>query len=85
MKPRDPHDDQRIPNNGIGQLRLELPKDVYERAGLMGRPIRDAGRKHMKTRYGKCVLDDGDDPTAHDLSCRARPPFALNGAWQEGV
>ncbi|KAL8935930.1 MAG: hypothetical protein Q9216_005189 [Gyalolechia sp. 2 TL-2023] len=68
-----------------GQLRLELPKDVYERAGLMGQSIRDVGRKHVKTRYGKCILDDGDGPTAHDLSCRARPPFALNGAWQEGI
>ncbi|MCJ1240112.1 hypothetical protein MMC14_008112 [Varicellaria rhodocarpa] len=34
-----------------GLLRLELPKEVYERAGLVGKPIRDGGRKHMKTRY----------------------------------
>ena len=35
-----------------GILRLELAKDKYERCGLVGQPIRDAGRKHMKTRYG---------------------------------
>ncbi|KAI4218503.1 MAG: hypothetical protein LQ349_008685 [Xanthoria aureola] len=34
-----------------GQLRLEIPKDLYERAGLVGEAIRDVGRKHMKTRY----------------------------------
>lgn len=36
-----------------GQLRLELPKEIYERTGLTGKPIRDAGRKHVKTRFGK--------------------------------
>ena len=36
----------------IGILRLELPKEVYERTGLTGKVIRDGGRKHMKTRYG---------------------------------
>ncbi|KAL8728695.1 MAG: hypothetical protein Q9181_005254 [Wetmoreana brouardii] len=41
----------------VGLLRLELPKDLYERAGLVGQPIRDVGRKHMKTRFGKCVRD----------------------------
>ncbi|KAL8854565.1 MAG: hypothetical protein Q9221_000600 [Calogaya cf. arnoldii] len=34
-----------------GHLRLEIPKDEYERAGLVGDAIRDAGRKHVKTRY----------------------------------
>lgn len=34
-----------------GVLRLELAKHIYERCGLVGQPIRDAGRKHMKTRY----------------------------------
>ncbi|MCJ1399809.1 Ribonuclease P protein subunit p40 [Xylographa trunciseda] len=34
-----------------GHLRLELPREVYERVGLVGHPIRDTGRKHMKTRY----------------------------------
>ncbi|KAI4279875.1 MAG: hypothetical protein L6R35_006015 [Caloplaca aegaea] len=37
-----------------GQLRLELPKETYEKVGLVGDPIRDVGRKHVKTRYGKC-------------------------------
>ncbi|KAF6220904.1 hypothetical protein HO133_002584 [Letharia lupina] len=32
-------------------LRLELAKDKYERCGLVGQPVRDAGRKHLKTRY----------------------------------
>lgn len=35
-----------------GILRLELPKETYERSGLSGKPIRDGGRKHLKTRYG---------------------------------
>ncbi|CAF9909444.1 hypothetical protein IMSHALPRED_008363 [Imshaugia aleurites] len=34
-----------------GILRLELAKDRYERCGLVGESIRDAGRKHIKTRY----------------------------------
>ncbi|KAL8865661.1 MAG: hypothetical protein Q9198_009217, partial [Flavoplaca austrocitrina] len=38
-----------------GLLRLEIPKDLYERAGLVGQAIRDVGRKHMKTRYGECI------------------------------
>lgn len=39
-----------------GVLRLELAKDKYERCGLVGHPIRDAGRKHIKTRYGEYNL-----------------------------
>ncbi|MCJ1436331.1 Ribonuclease P protein subunit p40 [Xylographa pallens] len=35
----------------VGQLRLELPREIYERVGLVGHPIRDTGRKHLKTRY----------------------------------
>ncbi|KAL1958606.1 hypothetical protein VTO42DRAFT_4203 [Malbranchea cinnamomea] len=35
--------------NGI--LRLELDKSTYERAGLVGKPIRSGGRKHEKSRY----------------------------------
>ena len=38
-----------------GVLRLELPKEVYERAGLVGKPIPDGGRKHMKNRFGKSL------------------------------
>lgn len=37
---------------GIGQLRLELAKEKYERSGLVGKPMPDGGRKHVKTRYG---------------------------------
>ena len=37
----------------LGVLRLELAKDKYERCGLVGEPIRDAGRKHIKTRFGE--------------------------------
>ena len=36
-----------------GILRLELAKDKYERCGLVGLPIRDAGRRHIKTRFGE--------------------------------
>ena len=35
--------------NGI--LHLELPKSLYERTGLEGKPIRDGGQKHVKTRF----------------------------------
>ena len=38
--------------NLSGQLCLELPKEIYERTGLVGRVIQDGGRKHVKTRYG---------------------------------
>ena len=38
----------------LGNLRLELGKESYERSGLSGKPIRDGGRKHIKARYGKC-------------------------------
>lgn len=51
-----------------GLLRLELPKQSYERAGLAGEPIRDAGRKHVKTRYGKCYLGPGKAAMAHHPS-----------------
>lgn len=37
---------------GIGQLRLELAKEKYERSGLVGKPMPDGGRKYVKTRYG---------------------------------
>lgn len=37
----------------VGELRLDLAKENYERSGLVGKPIHDGGRKHMKTRYGK--------------------------------
>lgn len=36
---------------GPGILRLELGKEVYERTGLTGKPIRSGGRKHGKERY----------------------------------
>ncbi|PGH27402.1 hypothetical protein AJ80_00880 [Polytolypa hystricis UAMH7299] len=34
-----------------GVLRLELDKSTYEQAGLVGKPVRSGGRKHIKTRY----------------------------------
>ena len=36
----------------VGILKLELSKESYERAGLVGKAIRDGARKHVKTRYG---------------------------------
>ena len=42
----------------IGLLRIELPKEVYERTGLLGQPIEDGGRKQVKTRYGKQSIDN---------------------------
>ncbi|KNG86645.1 hypothetical protein ANOM_004361 [Aspergillus nomiae NRRL 13137] len=34
-----------------GVLKLELGKEVFERTGLTGKPIRSGGRKHAKERY----------------------------------
>ncbi|KAE8161021.1 ribonuclease P 40kDa subunit-domain-containing protein [Aspergillus tamarii] len=34
-----------------GILKLELGKEIFERTGLTGRPIRSGGRKHAKERY----------------------------------
>ncbi|PWY95071.1 hypothetical protein BO94DRAFT_456164 [Aspergillus sclerotioniger CBS 115572] len=34
-----------------GILKLELGKEIFERTGLTGKPIRSGGRKHAKERY----------------------------------
>ncbi|KAK2755904.1 hypothetical protein FQN54_005700 [Arachnomyces sp. PD_36] len=34
-----------------GVLKLDLDKESYERAGLVGTAVRNGGRKHVKTRY----------------------------------
>ncbi|KAJ5138635.1 Ribonuclease P Rpp40 [Penicillium bovifimosum] len=34
-----------------GVLRMELGKEIYERTGLTGKPIRSGGRKHAKERF----------------------------------
>ncbi|KAB8236312.1 ribonuclease P protein subunit p40 [Aspergillus alliaceus] len=34
-----------------GILKLELGKEIFERTGLTGKPIRSGGRKHVKERY----------------------------------
>ncbi|KAL3476334.1 ribonuclease P 40kDa subunit-domain-containing protein [Aspergillus californicus] len=34
-----------------GVLRLELGKEVYERTGLTGKPVRTGGKKHANARY----------------------------------
>lgn len=44
-----------------GILRLELGKENYERCGLTGKPIRDGGRKHIKTRYGRHDFQEKTD------------------------
>ena len=38
----------------LGCLRLDLAKETYERTGLLGKPMRDIGGLHLKTRYCKC-------------------------------
>ncbi|CAD6587543.1 MAG: hypothetical protein ASARMPREDX12_002930 [Alectoria sarmentosa] len=65
-----------------GILRLELAKDKYERCGLVGQSMRDAGRKHIKTRYGeqsqeadKNLTDFG--PSAVEINLRL--PSMLHG------
>ena len=40
----------------LGQLRLELGKEAYERSGLAGKAISDGGRKHVKSRFGMSVM-----------------------------
>lgn len=42
-----------ICKHGVGVLRLEVCKALYERSGLGGKPLRNGGRKHLKTRYGR--------------------------------
>ncbi|KAI4245452.1 MAG: hypothetical protein L6R40_002513 [Gallowayella cf. fulva] len=70
-----------MPRHGTGQLRLELPKDLYERAGLVGRPIRDLGRKHIKARYGKCApklyLDISPLAKHHPVTRRCEPNLVI--------
>ncbi|RAH78432.1 hypothetical protein BO86DRAFT_368763 [Aspergillus japonicus CBS 114.51] len=34
-----------------GILKLELSREIFERTGLTGKPIRSGGRKHAKERY----------------------------------
>ncbi|KAJ5707032.1 hypothetical protein N7488_006833 [Penicillium malachiteum] len=34
-----------------GLLKIELGKEIYERTGLVGKPIRSGGRKHGKERF----------------------------------
>ncbi|KAJ5929448.1 hypothetical protein N7454_006398 [Penicillium verhagenii] len=34
-----------------GLLKIETGKEIYERTGLSGRPIRSGGRKHVKERF----------------------------------
>ncbi|KAI4091405.1 MAG: hypothetical protein LQ344_004097 [Seirophora lacunosa] len=68
-----------------GQLRLELPKEIYEKVGLVGETIRDAGRKHVKARYGKCDLKPEPSLIAHRPSNRARSSTVLDGARQERI
>ena len=41
-----------------GMLRLEVDKPTYERMGLEGVSIASGGRKHVKARYGRLVLDE---------------------------
>jgi hypothetical protein len=35
-----------------GVLYIEVDTPTYERLGLVGRPIRDGGKRHKKNRYG---------------------------------
>ena len=51
----------------IGILKLELGKELFERTGLHGKPIRSGGRKHTKERYRTFL---NDLPTSICLSVR---------------
>lgn len=48
----------RDPIGHPGILRLDLDKESYERAGLVGKPIRGGGRKHVKARYRNSLLSN---------------------------
>ena len=39
--------------DAIGILKIEMGREVFERTGLPGKPIRSGGRKHGKDRYCK--------------------------------
>ena len=70
-----------------GILRLELARDKYERCGLVGEPIRDAGRKHMKTRFGRSrvpIVCEIDLPNWAN-SCRSQSQVTVNVAWEKGL
>ena len=67
-----------------GILRLELARDKYERCGLVGKPIRDAGRKHIETRYGECdfvgeMKSEGIDAWLSAVELNLRSPSMLHG------
>lgn len=38
-------------HHNTGILKFELGKEIYERTGLTGTPIRSGGRKHGKERF----------------------------------
>ncbi|KAJ5732679.1 hypothetical protein N7493_004160 [Penicillium malachiteum] len=42
---------RRIRDFGPCLLKIELGKEIYERTGLVGKPIRSGGRKHGKERF----------------------------------
>ena len=42
---------QRLITNQTGILTLELEKESYERAGLVGKSVWSGGRRHVKSRY----------------------------------
>lgn len=85
------HPDQRILRSRLifpGILRLELDKASYEKAGLVGKPIRSGGRKHEKSRYrtlGKSFPSSRGQFNANilNLSRRNKPPSTIHAAWEE--
>ena len=67
-----------------GILRLELAKDRYERCGLVGQPIQDAGRKHMKTRFGEYNRSTVRLPITYvAVSGRSGSEVTVNVTWEE--
>ena len=70
----------------LGMLRLELPKDVYERVGLVGKPILDGGRKHMKSRFGRKTPKSMKMLPLNSVSSnRSQPSLAIYATWKKRI
>ena len=68
-----------------GVLRLEMSKDLYERAGLVGRAISEGGRKHVRARFCKTSGTLESLALTGTFSGRSGPEGTFNGPWQERV
>jgi ribonuclease P/MRP protein subunit RPP40 len=71
-----------LADRSAGTLRIELPKERYERAGLVGKPVPDGGRKHVKTRYRAHVCPCSETlplTVATGIDINLREPSMVSG------